>query len=342
MEQPLVTVLMTTYNGEKHIKEAIESIVRQVYKNWEFIIVVEYGTIDSTIDIIKSFNEKRIRVIQNTVKLGISSSLNVGLRAAKGKYIARIDDDDISLKRRLIEQVKVMEKKPKLMLCGSNAFIIDGNNNYQKIVREPFKNQTIKTNMHVCNCFISSAVMFRREPVQKNWCYFGNVSEDYLLWLKITRKHQVCNINKELVCYREYEGNRTKEFIKKQESRDYQIQKKLWKIEGLDYTINNYFFSEFKGRKQLEAREKMLQQLFNKKGYGFCMDKNKISLLLKLYLTAGMQQEEGLKRVIKHYGESKTRNKLCLLISIMSHLLEQRLYFIWDWIKTYMDKEYHV
>ena len=115
MSKPLVSVLMAVYNGEKYLLEAIESILNQTYTNFEFLIIND-GSTDSTEEIILSYSDQRIRYIKNEQNLKLIASLNKGLDLAKGKYIARMDADDISLPDRLEKQVNFLERNSTKLL----------------------------------------------------------------------------------------------------------------------------------------------------------------------------------------------------------------------------------
>ncbi|TNJ59765.1 glycosyltransferase, partial [Paenibacillus hemerocallicola] len=117
---PKVTIVMPVYNGEKYIRDAIESIINQTFKDWEFIIVNEYGSNEATTSILGEFasKDKRIILVQNTERLGISASLNIGLDLAQGEYIARMDSDDISMPLRLEKQVAYLEQHSNIDIVG--------------------------------------------------------------------------------------------------------------------------------------------------------------------------------------------------------------------------------
>ncbi len=104
----LITVLMSVYNGEKYLKESIRSVLTQSYSDFEFIIVDDCSN-DKTIEIIESFNDPRIKLLRNESNLGLSASLNRGIKSSSGKYIARHDDDDISQSNRLQNQLNLFK-----------------------------------------------------------------------------------------------------------------------------------------------------------------------------------------------------------------------------------------
>ena len=115
---PAVSVVMPVYNGEKYLRESIDSILNQTYTDYEFIIVND-GSNDKTEEIILSYNDNRIRYIKNEKNLQIVKSLNRGIELAKGRYIARMDADDISLPRRFEKQITFMENNLEIGVCGT-------------------------------------------------------------------------------------------------------------------------------------------------------------------------------------------------------------------------------
>ncbi|MDD4761099.1 MAG: glycosyltransferase family 2 protein, partial [Bacteroidaceae bacterium] len=113
---PAISIVMSAYNVEKYIKEAIDSIIGQSFSNFECIIVDD-GSTDSTRDIIRSCQDERIVLLEN--KHDFIASLNLGMDAARGKYIARMDADDIMHPDRLKIQYSVMESEPSITVCGT-------------------------------------------------------------------------------------------------------------------------------------------------------------------------------------------------------------------------------
>jgi glycosyltransferase involved in cell wall biosynthesis len=126
---PFISVLMSVFNGEDYLAEAIESILNQDFLNFEFIIINDCST-DRSLEIINSFSDPRICLIQNDENKGLTQSLNIGLNHARGKYIVRMDADDISVKNRISTQVKWMEKNPAVIVCGSARKIIENKNTF--------------------------------------------------------------------------------------------------------------------------------------------------------------------------------------------------------------------
>ena len=139
MDQKLISVIMSVYNGEKYLVQAIDSILNQTYQNFEFIIIDDCST-DNSSHILQEYAKKdsRIKIIKKEKNIGIKGfieNLNLGISIAKGKYIARMDADDISLPERFQKQVNFLEKNSDFSLCFSNAKILQENNaeNYNKM-----------------------------------------------------------------------------------------------------------------------------------------------------------------------------------------------------------------
>ena len=123
-----VSVIMSVYNEEATIAEAIESIIAQTYTDWELIIINDCST-DGSPEIVRRYarEQNRIRIFENEHRLGLAASLNKGIKAARGKYIARMDGDDFSYRERLEKQVTFMIDNPVVDVLGTGAELIDGN-----------------------------------------------------------------------------------------------------------------------------------------------------------------------------------------------------------------------
>lgn len=142
-KNPKVSVIMSVYNGERYLEEAIESVLNQTFTGFEFVIVSD-GSTDNSLEIIKSYNDGRIRIINNKKNIGLTRSLNKALKQAKGKYIARMDADDVSLSKRLEKQYKFMEEHKDIALSGAGVLYIDGYGKEMGTAVNPQKPDTIK------------------------------------------------------------------------------------------------------------------------------------------------------------------------------------------------------
>ena len=139
---PLVSVVMSAFNGEVYLASAIESILKQTYDNFEFIILNNAST-DRTKDIILSYKDPRLLFVDNTTNLGFTKSLNKGCRMATGKYIARLDADDIAHPERFKKQVDFLEKNPDISVLGTGYVLINSVGNKIKKVLLPDSEEKI-------------------------------------------------------------------------------------------------------------------------------------------------------------------------------------------------------
>ena len=128
MDTPLISVLLNVYNGEAFLAESIQSVLNQTYQNFEFIIVDDAST-DETAEIIRSFDDKRIRYIYNPVRRHIPYAGNLALKNATGDWIARIDADDVWVEDKLEKQINYVLAHPEVGACFSYADLIDENSN---------------------------------------------------------------------------------------------------------------------------------------------------------------------------------------------------------------------
>lgn len=229
---PLVTVILPVYNAEMYLKEAISSILNQTYPNFEFIIIND-GSTDDSVNIIKSFTDQRIILIENDKNIGLTATLNKGLSLANGKYILRMDQDDISLPKRIQIQVSFMENNPEIGICGSARIVIrDG----KKVV---FNNNVkthgeIKSFLLFQNCIAHPTVIMRKsELLDKELMYESYHAEDYDLWSRAVLKTKMANITEPLLIYREHPHQMSQTKILEHEKTSREIQKKMFSKLGL-------------------------------------------------------------------------------------------------------------
>jgi len=201
---PMISVVMSVYNAEEYLDESIQSILNQTYKNFEFIIIND-GSTDKSQDIINKYIEQDNRIIViNRENKGLPYSLNEGIVKSKGNYIARMDADDISMSNRFEEQIKFMEENQDIGICGT--FIESfGKNINNRIQRYPLENAQLRPILLFTSCFAHPTVMIRKSILDKfNLKYneeYKN-SQDYELWVRLSKYTKVANISKVLLKYR--------------------------------------------------------------------------------------------------------------------------------------------
>jgi len=200
-QNPKVTVLMPVYNGEKYIREAIESILRQTFTDFEFLIVND-GSTDKSIEIIQSYNDSRIKLVNNERNLGLIATLNKGLDLARGKYIARMDCDDISLPERLKKQVEFMNTHPEVGACGTRVKTIGD----KVCIRECRVDHDLMRCRLIFEPVIAHpSVILRKSLIDKFSLRYDPrfiKAEDYEFWVRCSDNFSLTNINQTLLLYR--------------------------------------------------------------------------------------------------------------------------------------------
>lgn len=201
INNPKVSVLMSVFNGENYIKEAIDSILSQTYKNFEFLIIND-GSVDNTAGILKGYADSRIKIHSNKIKLGLTKSLNLGLKMATGEYIARQDADDISLPTRLQKGIKLLDEKKEIGLLGMGWYIIDGKG---KEIGLSIPSRG-KLSVHfMCH----GTIFIRRKCLEKIGLYrdIFEYAQDYDLWLRIGEEFEIENLREPLYKLRVHEAS---------------------------------------------------------------------------------------------------------------------------------------
>jgi glycosyltransferase involved in cell wall biosynthesis len=200
---PLVSVVVSTYQGEDHICEALDSILTQTLEELE-LIVVDDGSTDSTPDILASYDDPRMRVLRNAENAGVSRSVNRGFLEARGRFVARQDDDDVSEPDRLSRQLNFLETHPSVGLVASSYRVIDGRGNVLHERRTPTEGIDLRWRLLYVNAFANSSVMFRRELLDTVGMFRDGFpfAQDYDLWSRIARSTDVAALADPLVRYR--------------------------------------------------------------------------------------------------------------------------------------------
>ena len=197
--QPLLTVLMPVYNAETFLREAIESMLAQTFTQFEFLIIDD-GSTDSSVAIIKSYSDARIRFVQNEKNSGISATLNKGIELASCELIARMDADDIAYPERLQLQYDYFQNHSDIALLSTWAREVteEGTPIRTEKWRRPFFYYNL-----TFECWVyHPTVMYRRSTVLQVGAYSTPYSEDYDLWWQLSRRHKIDNLPEVLLDYR--------------------------------------------------------------------------------------------------------------------------------------------
>lgn len=193
---------MPVYNGERYLREAVDSVLRQDFADYELLVINDAST-DASAEIIRAYRNPRIRLIQNSANLGLAGVRNVGLSEAAGEYLAWLDCDDMSASTRLAEQVEFLDMHQSVALCGSWVKTIG--NTTGEVWRYPTEAGVLRSRMLFDDPVATSAAMVRRAVLMRFGLWFDDrfpLAEDYDLWERVSQYAEVANIPKVLTYYR--------------------------------------------------------------------------------------------------------------------------------------------
>lgn len=233
MSVPLVSVILPVYNAEDYVQDAIQSILNQTFTDFELIILNDGSTDQSEFKILQ-FSDSRIRYIKNEVNLKLISTLNLGLKMALGKYIARIDADDIALPQRFARQVDFLEKNFDYGIVGSFAETFG---NKSEVLKYAEEDEDIRYAFITHNPFIHSTVMIRSIILHKNNLKYSHDQlhvEDYALWIDILEVSKAKILSEILIKYRVHNQQISEVYSIKQLSNTYNVQSYYLKKLGFE------------------------------------------------------------------------------------------------------------
>jgi glycosyltransferase involved in cell wall biosynthesis len=196
---PEISVLMPVYNASRFLNAAIESILQQTFTEFEFIIIDDCST-DDSVDIIRSYNDERIRLYHNSKNCGISATLNKGIELANAKWIARMDSDDISYKDRLQKQYDFILQHPDGDLFSCWVNVVDQHRNFVR--HDLFESRFYYYNLYFICWIYHPTVIYSKKAVIDVGMYTMPYSEDFELFWQLTRKYKLYNQPEVLMDYR--------------------------------------------------------------------------------------------------------------------------------------------
>ena len=201
---------MAVYNGEKYLRQAVESILHQTFTDFEFIIVDD-GSTDTTPAILDAYHDPRIVRLRNVRNLGLTESLNRAIAQARGRYLARQDADDASYSTRLEKQVYFLQAHPEVGLLGTGYDIMDANGCVIGQALPFTDNATLQHTLVRRNCFGHGSVMMRQEVLARIGGYSHEVGslEDYDLWLRLAECTSLANLSESLYAWRRHSSSVT-------------------------------------------------------------------------------------------------------------------------------------
>lgn len=304
---PLVSVITPVYNREKYLVECVESILKQTYQNFEFIIIDD-KSIDNTLKIAKNYalKDSRIKLLENDKNIGATLSFNRGLNISKGSYIARMDSDDISLPERLQKQVEIFEGWKDLEALGSGAILIDSEGREIKRKQFPSDFNNIKNLLKVGVPVFDPSVMMRASFLKTIKGFDDRLApaDDYHLWLTLFKQKKIIsNVNDYLIKYRLHDANLTVLLANEQLKKTFLA----LKIFNSKYTTNEFF------DKNLNISYTNFQQLLIAKWDGSKTSVASSKEILKKYF------------LIKNYSSSQ--NNRIILLTLKNLFVKKSFYF---------------
>ncbi len=202
---PKVSILMPAYNVQDYVAQAIESMLCQTFRDFEFIIIDD-GSIDNSWDIIQEYAKKddRIVALKNEANYKICKTLNRGIDIARGKYLVRMDADDWSYPYRLEKQVKFMDKNPEIGVSGGRIMVCDKDMRCMHIREYKLNDKEIRKRMFFYNPFCHPATIWRSDILKNSSCFNEMLYdvEDYDLYFRMGRMSKFANLPDILVKYR--------------------------------------------------------------------------------------------------------------------------------------------
>ena len=306
---PAISLIMSVYNGEDYLREAVESVLNQTFTDWELIVINDCST-DSTADILADFaaRDARVKVYPNEVNLRLPSSLNRALTIAQGKYVARMDADDICLPDRLQKQYAYMEANPDVALASCRFMtwkkgVIASGGCGGRNDADAIKALLLVTNPILHPGIIAKAEVIKSLGYDKNF----TCTEDMELWTRfILAGHKVAIQSEYLMIYRLHEKQITETTLEKQKREVVAIQKNYMAklLEAMDpeqeaFYVNGIYFRNNSDIRQFCAFYKWAKAV-NKKTKMFCKDSLNYAFfeILAEYKRRGLSKADLVKAML--------------------------------------------
>jgi len=232
MTTPKISWVMPVYNQGGFVAAAIASILEQSFPDFE-LIVVDDGSDDCTSEVVGSFHDDRIRLLKNPCNMGVSSSLNEGIRASQGEYIARMDGDDLSTPDRLAKQVGFMDANPQIAVCGSYVETIGA---VSRVVKRPLGSAAIKCFLLAGPPFSHPSVIIRRAILERHALYYDEgigSAQDYELWFRVLQVAPGWNLDEVLLKHRLHDRQVSVGRVAEQEANASRVRREVLRLLGI-------------------------------------------------------------------------------------------------------------
>jgi len=224
VNNPIISIILPVYNGELYIRSAIESILSQSLGNYE-LIIIDDGSTDNSIKFIRSYSDDRIKIISHKKNFGLIATLNHGLAIAKGDYIGRMDQDDLSDPKRLEKQLKFLQSSNEIAVVGSLYASVNEHGEFISVAAQPISNEDIRFGLTTQNCFGHGSILIDKSKIPKQLFHYPEKfehAEDYALWVTLsTNNIKMANLAEVLYSWRYHaESISSKASIEQQASVD--------------------------------------------------------------------------------------------------------------------------
>jgi glycosyltransferase involved in cell wall biosynthesis len=334
-KKPKISVLLPVYNAERFLRQSIESILKQSFEDYEFLIIDD-GSTDASAQIIKSYRDPRIRLLQNEKNRKLYGALNRGLDIAQGEYVARMDADDISLPHRLGRQAEFLDKHPDIGVVGTWAKCIDENDRVIGTACYPTRSNLLAWQLFYRSPLINTTIMMRYELVKKADFYRSfSCAEDYDLWSRLVEQTRFANMPDFLVHYRIWSKSLTQIHSKLLEKNDAKVKAVLVKAflnqdvpMGTISSIQKiYFGAEFSNIRQVENVIDIIWRLYDKFSRKYSLDSYEIKeidkdIAKKLYVLSFSAMKLSILKGLSIFACALKLNPLLLLV-----LCARRVYY---------------
>lgn len=212
-KKPLISVILPVYNAEKYLVEALESLRYQTYPHFE-VIAIDDGSTDNSYRILKQFEkiDARFRIYKNAKNLNIANTLNRGIKLAKGRFIARMDADDIALPNRFTQQITFLKDHPNVVVLGGQCKTMDVSGKLIGRKLFPVSDKQIRESLYTSNPIQHPTIMIDKALLPKDFGWYNPQlppAEDYDLFFRIGQYGKYHNLPKFLLIYRQYLGSNT-------------------------------------------------------------------------------------------------------------------------------------
>jgi glycosyltransferase involved in cell wall biosynthesis len=236
----MISVIMPVFNGERFLVEAIKSVLNQTLADFELILIND-GSSDNTLSIMLHFSEidSRIIIIDRENR-GLVESLNEGIELARGRFIARMDADDICLPNRFLRQIEYFRDFPNIAVLGSRTVVIDESGKVVGRCRRPLTHQHIVTYFLYGSPLAHPSVMFNMDMLDKSHLQYrasAYPAEDLDLWLRLSMRYKLANLKVPLIKYRMNVDGISGNNSELQTDRSYEIRRDFFQDDEFPYRL---------------------------------------------------------------------------------------------------------